>query len=133
MAEEAKSPNSGASPESGDDEGRKHDESGITGPSLGPHTVIEREPVEERLSRHDQSESDAMGKDKRREVVGHSYGPSVARQAAMYGAFLAVLAGLVVGGILLLGVFDKPVGKDVPNTAAWAQPGVKQHKPPPIQ
>jgi hypothetical protein len=117
MAEEAKSASEPAN---------------VAAPSVGPNTVIEREPVEERLSRHDQSESDAMGKDKRREVVGHSYGPSVARQAAMYGAFLAVLAALVVGGILLLGAFDKPVGK-VPNTAAWAQPGVKQHQPKPIQ
>src|SRR3954453_3403225 len=51
----------------------------ISAPSLGPNTVIEREPVEERLARHEQSDVDAMGKDKRRSVVGQTYGPTKAR------------------------------------------------------
>jgi hypothetical protein len=118
MAEEAKSAS---------------EEANVAAPSVGPNTVIEREPVEERLSRHEQSEDDAMGKDKRRAVVGHSYGPSVARQAAMYGIFLVVLVALGVGGYLLIQAKDTGVGKDVPNNAPWAQPGVKQHQPKPIQ
>src|SRR5947208_17152611 len=89
--------------------GRSHNESEITGPSVGPNTVIEREPVEERLARHDQSEVDAMGKDKRRGVVGQSYGPSKTRQLALYGVFLAVVVGLAIGGIFLIGHFDTPV------------------------
>jgi hypothetical protein len=120
MAEEAKSA------------GRKHDESEITGPSLGPHTVIEREPVEERLARHEQSEVDAMGKDKRRSVVGKQHGPSKTRQLALYGASLAVIVALVVGGIILIGSFDKSVGK-VPHTAPWSKPGAKQIQTKPIQ
>src|SRR3954454_2489434 len=86
----------------------------ITAPSLGPHTVIEREPVEERLARHEQSEVDAMGRDKRRTVVGKKVGPSKTRQLAVYLGALAVVAALVVGGIVLIGALDKPVGKDVP-------------------
>jgi hypothetical protein len=89
--------------------------------------------VEERLARHEQSEVDAMGLDKRRPVIGQSYGPSKARQFAVYLGFLAVVAALVVGGIILVGNLDKPVGKDVPNSAPWAKHGVKQIKPKPIQ
>jgi hypothetical protein len=131
MAEEAKSGDRTAPRESGSV--RKHDESEITGPSLGPHTVIEREPVEERLARHEQSEVDAMGKDKRRSVVGESHGPSLARQLALYGVFLVVVAALVVGGFILVGSLDKSVGKDVPNSAPWSKPGAKQIQPRPIQ
>ena len=56
------------------------DVSDITAPSIGPDTTIEREPPEERLAKHEQSDVDAMGLDKRREVVGGSYGAQL-RQA----------------------------------------------------
>ena len=105
----------------------------VAAPSVGPNTVIEREPVEERLARHEQSEVDAMGLDKRRPVIGQSHGPSMARQFALYGIFLAVTAAIVIGGIILIGKLDTPVGKDVPNSAPWSKPGVKQIKPKPIQ
>ncbi len=114
-------------------EGRGHGESGITGPSLGPNTVIDREPVEERLARHEQSEVDAMGKDKRRAVVGQTYGPTKARQLALYGLFVAVLAVVLIGGIALIGKLDTGVGKHVPNSAPWSKPGVRQIQPKPIQ
>jgi hypothetical protein len=104
----------------------------LTAPSVGPNTVIDREPPEERLAKHEQSDVDAMGMDKRRPVIGQSYGPSKARQLGLYAIFLAVVAALLVGAILLIGHFDKPVDK-VPNSAPWAQPGVKQHQPKPIQ
>jgi hypothetical protein len=133
MAEEASSGSRATPPTGAGDKPRKHDESEITGPSLGPHTVIEREPVEERLARHEQSETDAMGKDKRREVVGHRHGPSKSRQLALYGMALLVLAGIVVGGLILVSNVDKGVGKDVPNTAPWAQPDAKQVPTKPIQ
>jgi hypothetical protein len=130
MAEEA---SSGSRATGAGDKPRKHDESEITGPSLGPHTVIEREPVEERLARHEQSEVDAVGKDKRRSVVGHSYGPSKTRQLALYGVFLLVLAVVVVGGLFLIGKADTGVGSDVPNTAPWSKPDAREIQPKPIQ
>jgi hypothetical protein len=113
--------------------GGDRDGQSVAAPSLGPKTTIEREPVEERLARHEQSQVDAMGLDKRRPVIGQSYGPGKARQFAVYLGFLAVVAALVVGGIILVGSLDKPVGKDVPNSAPWAKHGVKQIKPKPIQ
>lgn len=109
-----------------------HDETEITGPSLGPHTVIEREPVEKRLARHEQSEVDAMGKDKRRVVVGHSYGPSKARQATLYGIFVAVVAVLAIAGKLLADKLDEPPDH-INATAPWAQPDAPQHPPKPLQ
>jgi hypothetical protein len=129
MAEEATSP----SRSSDGGNGGERREQQITAPSLGPNTVIEREPVEERLARHEQSESDAMGKDKRRAVVGRRHGPSKTRQLALYGAFLLVLVALFVGGLFLVGTLDTGVGKDVPNTAPWAKQDARQIQPKPIQ
>jgi len=137
MAEEAKSGSREAS-STGDDEnasgseGGQREEQQISAPSLGPNTVIEREPVEERLARHDQSEVDAMGLDKRRPVVGEKVGPSKTRQLVVYLGFLAVMVALVVGGLLLVKNLDTSVGKDVPNSAPWAKSD-KQIKPEPIQ
>lgn len=128
MEEEAESRSSAAPSKRGEREEQK-----ISAPSLGPNTVIERESVEERLARHDQSDVDAMGKDKRRPVVGESHGPSKSRQFALYGIALAVVAALGFGGYLLVNSEDKGVGKDVPNTAPWSKPGAKQIQPKPIQ
>ena len=136
MAEEAKSGNRTESRERDDangSDGGDRPEQQVSAPSLGPNTVIEREPVEERLARHEQSEVDAMGLDKRRGVVGESFGPSKTRQLAVYVAFLAVVAVLVVGGFLLVGALDTSVGKDVPNSAPWAKQDAKQINPKPIQ
>src|SRR3954451_23196907 len=136
MAEDAKSSSRATSRSSGDGDANgdgQRAEQKISAPSLGPNTVIEREPVEERLARHEQSEVDAVGKDKRRPVVGKSYGPSKTRQLVLYGVFLAVVAVLAFGGYLLIQSQDTGVGKNVPNTAPWSKPGAKQIPPKPIQ
>jgi hypothetical protein len=103
-----------------------------TAPSLGPNTVIEREPVEERLGRHEQSEVDAMGKDKRRQVVGQTYGPTFARQATLYGLVIMVLAAIGVGGKLLADKLDEPPATN-PDKAPWSAPDARQHPPKPLQ
>jgi len=117
----------------GDGGGRTRDHTQVTAPSVGPNTVFEREPPEERLARHEQSTEDAMGMDKRRSVVGHGYGPSTARQLTLYGIFLAVVVALAIGGALLVNALDTPVGNDVPQSAPWAQPDARQHNPTPLQ
>ena len=131
MAEEATS-HSGARSSNGGNGGDREEQK-ISAPSLGPNTVIEREPVEERLARHEQSETDAMGKDKRRAVVGESHGPSLGRQLVLYGLALAVTGALAFGGYLLIKSEDTGVGKNVPNSAPWAQPDARQIQPKPIQ
>src|SRR3954470_81132 len=134
MAEEAKSGSRAAPRESGNGNGDgQRAEQKISAPSLGPNTVIEREPVEERLARHEQSEVDAMGLDKRRTVVGEKVGPSKKRQLAVSPGFLAIVVPLVGGGITLVGSLDTSVGKNVPNSAPWSKSGAKQLEPKRIQ
>ena len=138
MAEEAKSGSRTPSHSSdewipnGDRGEQNRREQKLTAPSLGPNTLIEREPVEKRLAKHEQSEVDARGLDKRRRVVGQSYGPSKARQLGMYAIFLAVATAVVIGGIVLIGKLDTGVGKNVPHSAPWSKPGIRQIKPKPI-
>jgi type VI protein secretion system component VasF len=78
---------------------------------------------------HEPSKVDAMGLDKRRAVVGRSYGPSVRRQAALYGVALAITAILVAGFILLAHRLDQPPDT-IQAKAPWA--GTRQ-APRPIQ
>jgi hypothetical protein len=108
------------------------DQQEVTAPSVGPHTVIEKEDPEERLARHEQSDTDAMGLDKRREVVGQSYGPSFARQAALYGIFVAVTAVLVIAFILVAGKLDA-APDSYEDLAPWSDPEAKQTKPQPLE
>lgn len=72
------------------------------------------------------SDVDAMGKDKRREVIGHSYGPSRKSQLAVLGGFLAAVVIVFGGGKLLADKADA-TPKDNPDAAPWSQPDVQQH------
>jgi hypothetical protein len=101
-------------------------------PSIGPHTEIEHEDPDERLARNEQSDTDAMGLDKRRAVVGGSYSPSFGRQATLYGVAIAALIALVIGFKLLADKLDEPP-EHISNTAPWAQPGAPQTPPKPIE
>ncbi len=110
---------------------KRQDISDTTAPSIGPDTVIEKEDPEERLARHEQSDVDAMGLDKRREVIGGRYSPSKGRQAAMYGIFIAVVAALAIGFVLAVNAFDQPP-ETYEDLAPWAQEEAPQVEPPPI-
>jgi hypothetical protein len=76
--------------------------------------------------------TDAMGLDKRRQVVGQSYGPSVAKQATLYGLFLVVLVALVIGGKLLTDELDQPPEKQE-DVAPWSAPDAPQIPTKPLQ
>lgn len=84
------------------------DASDTPAPSIGPHTKISKEDPETRLARHEQSGVDAMGLEKRREVIGGSYGASFAKQATLYGLFLLVVGLLAFGAYLAVKEFDQP-------------------------
>lgn len=61
---------------------------------------------------------DAMGQDKRREVIGHSYGPSRKSQFIFFAVVAGILA-LVIGGYsLAISEFDQPP-ESYPDEAAW--------------
>ena len=49
-----------------------------------------------------------MGQDKRRKVVGHSYGPTRRSQIMFFVAVAAVAVAIVGGWLLLVGLFDTP-------------------------
>ena len=121
----------GASEDARADDGEKP-ASEIPAPSLGPNTDLgEKVPPEERLAKHEQSEVDAMGLDKRRTVTGQQYGASFAKQATVYGIFLAVVVVLVIGGKLAADELDK--GPEVnPDKAPWSQAEAEQTPPAPI-
>jgi hypothetical protein len=59
-------------------------------------------------ARQTPSHVDAMGQDKRRQVVGHSYGPSRRSQIMFFVAVAAVAVVIVGGWLVLVGLFDKP-------------------------
>ena len=83
-------------------------------------------------SGNDGPDLDAMGQDKRRHVIGQRYAASRTRQAALYLVFLVVIVALVVGVKLLVDHYDQPPKHFKPE-APWAQPGVKQIPPKPLQ
>ena len=79
-----------------------------TAPSAANIEDLERFEPSEEAKQHEPSTVDARGQDKRRQVVGHSYGPS-ARSQIMFFVAVAAVAVVVVGGWLgLVSLFDKP-------------------------
>ncbi len=114
--------------ERGSSEDDEENVSGITAPSIGPHTTLEHVPPEERLDLDKISDVDAMGLDKRRQIGGKRYGASPAKQAAVYGGALAVIVGLLIGGKLLTDELDKAPPEGEGPEAPWAD--AKDDKPP---
>lgn len=107
------------------------DAGNITAPSIGPNTVIERKPPDERIDEDKISDVDAMGLDKRRQVQGKRYGASPAKQLAVYGGFLVLIIGLLVGGKLLTDELD--TAPETPTEIApWAEADVPQRTPEPL-
>ena len=100
-------------------------------PSIGPNTQIEHEPPEERLAKHDPSTTDAMGLDKRRQVMGQRYGASFTKQATVYGIFLAVVVALFIGAKFAIDELDQGPDKIDPQ-APWSDPEAKQRPTAPI-
>lgn len=74
------------------------------------------------------SEVDAMGNDKRRQVVGKQYGASRKKKLAIYGGVLAFVAVVVIAFLTVVKGYDN---RDVPleDTAPWTQAGASQGPP----
>jgi hypothetical protein len=77
---------------------------------------------------HIGSQKDAMGKDKHREVVGHSYGPSKTRQLLYYGIFVAFVVFAYIGAKIAVDELDKAPANN-PDKAPWARPDSPQTPP----
>ena len=104
----------------------------FTAPSVGPHTVIDRTPPEERLDFDKISNEDAMGRDKRREVVGGKYGPSRTRVFGTFAAFFAVVAVIAGGFYFLTKELDQPPEENA-DVAPWSASDAPQTAPRPLQ
>ena len=91
-----------------------------TAPSAADITKLDKFEPSEEAKRHKPSDVDAMGHDKRREVVGQGYGPSRRSQIIFFVAVAAVLVVVVGGWLTLVNAFDKPPGDDFPQTAPWS-------------
>jgi hypothetical protein len=79
-----------------------------TAPSAADIDKLEKFEPSEEAKRHQPSDVDAMGQDKRRQVVGHSYGPSRRSQLMFFVAVATVLVVVVGGWLALVAAFDNP-------------------------
>jgi hypothetical protein len=90
-----------------------------TAPSAADIDKLEKFEPSEEAKRHVPSDVDAMGQDKRRAVVGHSYGPSKRSQIMFFVAVGAVVVVIVGGWLALVAAFDNPP-TDSKDTAPWS-------------
>ena len=65
------------------------------------------------------SDVDAMGQDKRRQVVGHSYGPSKRSQVIFFATVAVVVVGVLGGWTLAVAAFDT-APESYPDKAPWS-------------
>lgn len=108
------------------------DKQELTAPSVGPHTKFDHRPPEERLDFDKISDVDAMGREKKRKVVGGTYGPTRTRVFATFATFFVVVAALGVGLYFLAKELDQPP-KNNPDEAPWSAEGVEQKAPRELQ
>ena len=79
-----------------------------TAPSAADIDKLEKFEAREEAKAHEPSDTDAMGQDKRREVVGHSYGPSRKSQIMFFVAVGGILVVIIGGWTLAVAAFDQP-------------------------
>ena len=90
-----------------------------TAPSAADITKLKKFEASEEAKAHEPSETDAMGRDKRREVVGHAYGPSRKSQIMFFVAVGAILVVIIGGWTLAVAAFDQPPDSN-PDKAPWS-------------
>jgi hypothetical protein len=97
-----------------------------TAPSSANIESLEKMEPSEEAKAHTPSDVDAMGQDKRRQVIGHTYGPSRRSQVMFFAAVAAVLV-LVVGGYMAaIAAFDQPEDS-YPDRAPWSASDAPQN------
>jgi hypothetical protein len=90
-----------------------------TAPSGADISKLEKMEASEEAKAHEPSKVDAMGQDKRREVVGHSYGPTKRRQLMFFAAVAAVAAVVIGGYAMAIAAFDQPED-EYPDKSPWS-------------
>jgi hypothetical protein len=99
-----------------------------TAPSSANIEDLEKFEPSEEAKQHEPSDVDAMGRDKRRSVVGNTYGPTRRRQAFFFAIAAGVAVLIVLGAIAAINAFDQPE-KNYPDKAPWAQSGGADNPP----
>jgi hypothetical protein len=97
-----------------------------TAPSAADITKLEKFEPSEEAKRTEPSQEDAMGMDKRRQVVGGSHGPSRKSQILFFASVALILIVVVGGYALAIAAFDQPE-KSYPDKAPWSQAGAAQY------
>lgn len=92
------------------------------------HEDREQLPENEERGPEQPSETDAMGRDKRRSVVGGQYGATVRKQLTVYGIFLAVTAAILIAGFTVVKNIDNA---EIPleDTGPWTEATAAQSAP----
>lgn len=107
---------------------KKSDTTRGTAPSAADITELEKMEASEEAKRAEPSSVDAMGQDKRRQVVGHSYGPSRKSQFVFFGVLAALVAIVIGGSALAIGAFDQPPD-EYADQAEWTGNQVETQDP----
>jgi hypothetical protein len=96
-----------------------------TAPSAADIEKLEKFEPSDEAKAHQPSDVDAQGQDKRRQVIGHAYGPSKKRQLVFFG-IVAVIAAILIGGYMAaIQAFDQPED-DYADQAPWSQSDAQQ-------
>jgi len=74
------------------------------------------------------SDVDAMGNDKRREVVGQQYGATVRKRLFIYGAAVGVIVAIVIVFLTVVTNYDNRE-RPLENTAPWSAANASQVAP----
>jgi hypothetical protein len=96
-----------------------------TAPSAPDTSRLKRLTASKEAQAHEPSMVDAMGKDKRREVIGHAYGPSRKSQLAVLGGFIAVVF-IFIFGVGAIARNSDATPKSNPDLAPWSQSDAPQ-------
>ena len=96
-----------------------------TAPSAADITKLDKFEASEEARAHEPSQVDAMGNDKRRVVVGHSYGPSKRSQILFFVAVGVILVVVIGGWTLAVAAFDQPPDSN-PDEAPWSAEDAEQ-------
>ena len=92
-----------------------------TAPSAADIDELEKFEASEEAKAHQPSPVDAMGQDKRRQVVGHSYGPSRRSQVLFFVIVAAIVVVIVGGWLAAVSAFDT-IPDELPDEAPWSKP-----------
>ena len=114
--DEQSRPDDGSDQDSGSSKGEMDDAPG--GASVPADGVGDWDPPHESEDESKFSETDAMGQDKRRTIIGQGYGPSRGRQLLYYGIFIAVIVAVFIGGKIAIDELDKAPAHDT-DQAPW--------------